>query len=551
MNRIYILLFSLFLSLNISAQQTVGVFLNDSLSYNGYTLFNATNSRTAYLIDNCGFVVNSWESEYNPGMSLYLLKNGDLLRTARVSSGFNAGGTGGRIELFNWEGDLLWAYNHSTPDYHQHHDIEPLDNGNFLVIAWELYSRQEAVEAGRNPDQLSNAGLWSEHIMELQPLGTDSAAIIWEWHAWDHLVQEHDSTKANYGVVADHPELFDLNFTPAGSSGRDWLHFNSIDYNPALDQILVSSRHWSEFFIIDRSTTSEEAASHEGGLYGKGGDILYRWGNPQSYQRGDQFSQKTFGQHDVHWVEAGLEGAGQILFYNNGSGRPAGSFSTVEAIEVPETAPGTYYLEADSTYGPASAEWTYIASNPSNFYSPRISGAQRLPNGNTLICEGTEGRFFEVDMNGNFHWEYISPVTGQGPVSQGQTIGGGNDVFRAERYSPDYPAFVDRMLEPGLPVELDPWDLDCEIHELTTSVVAVPVPVNVVVFPNPVSEHLVINWGSGEELHLEVFDLLGRKINERVLYGGGGVLNLSDWKDGIYLLGLNKSVWKKIVVKRE
>jgi hypothetical protein len=125
------LLFLLIFIANWSfAQQTVGIFQNDSLSYNGYTLLFPNVSKTTYLLDNCGNVVHTWESDYNPGLVAYLLENGDLLRTARIGSNFNGGGSGGRIERFNWEGELLWSYNYSSADFHQHHDIEYLPNGN-------------------------------------------------------------------------------------------------------------------------------------------------------------------------------------------------------------------------------------------------------------------------------------------------------------------------------------------------------------------------------------------------------------------------------------
>ena len=250
------------------AQQTIGLFLNDSLAYNGYTLI-APEYTTTYLIDNCGYVVNSWEADQRPGSSVYLLENGNLLRTGAISGSFNTGGAGGRIELFNWEGDLLWRFDYATPGFHQHHDVAALPNGNILLIAWEYHSSQNAVNNGRDPALTSSLGVWSERIVELEPVGTDEANIVWQWKLWDHLIQDFDSTKLNYGVVADHPELVDINFeaNPGGgaSSGPDWIHLNSINYNAVLDQIILSSRHFDEFWILDHSTTIQEAANHSGG----------------------------------------------------------------------------------------------------------------------------------------------------------------------------------------------------------------------------------------------------------------------------------------------
>src|SRR6185295_17254743 len=105
---------------------------------------------------------------------------------------------------------------------------------------------------------LPDGTLWPEEVVEVKPLGTDSGQIVWTWKLWDHLVQDFDSTKLNYGVVADHPELLDINYLKgniqAGNAGRDWLHANAVDYNAQLDQIMISSRVMCEVYIIDHST---------------------------------------------------------------------------------------------------------------------------------------------------------------------------------------------------------------------------------------------------------------------------------------------------------
>jgi len=122
---------------------------------------------------------------------------------------------------------------------------------------------------------------------------------------WDHLIQDYDPTRDNYGVVADHPELVDVNgWVEAGKSIHPfWNHMNSIDYNPDEDQIVLSVRGSSELWVIDHSTTSAEAAGHTGGRSGKGGDLLYRWGNPETYDAPG--SQMLFDQHDAQWIEPG------------------------------------------------------------------------------------------------------------------------------------------------------------------------------------------------------------------------------------------------------
>lgn len=517
------------------AQNTVGIIQNDSLSFNGYTLFAPSSSTTTYLIDNCGNLVNIWQSNYRPGEVAYLLENGNLLRACRLGSGtFFGGGIGGRIEMHNWEGELLWSYNHVSEDYHQHHDLEYLPNGNILLIAWEFHSEEEAIEMGRDPATVNQA-IWATQIIEIQPIGTDEAEIVWEWHLWDHLIQDHDPTKANYGIVADHPELLDINFRQVGggpSGNSDWIHANSVDYNPQLDQIIVSSRHLSEFWVIDHSTSSEEAAGHSGGNAGKGGDILYRWGNPQSYQRGTPSDQSLYLQHDVHWIEEGLPDAGKVMVFNNGLGRPDGSYSSIDVIELPLEADGNYTLSANEIYGPAELFWTYEADPPQSFFSSFISGAQRQPNGNTLICLGVRGQFFEVDAAGNTVWTYISPVAFSGPVNQGDTPTGQNTVFRAYRYAPDYEAFTGRDLTPGEPIELNPNDSNCQIL-VSTDDIMVTSPVNV--FPNPVTSYLNIINDDPAEIRVEVFDPTGRILE--IQTGSSTLsLNLNHYQKGIYFI---------------
>lgn len=505
-----ILFFLLLFCANKSfAQQTVGVFQNDSLAYNGYTLLFPNVSRFTWLIDNCGNVVHEWESDFNPGLVAYLLENGDLLRTARIGSNFNGGGSGGRIERFNWEGDLIWAYNHSSEDFHQHHDIEFMPNGNILIIAWERYTPEEAIEKGRNPQALANDGVWAEHIVEVKPVGDSDVEIVWEWHLWDHMVQDFDETKENFGVVADHPELWDIN---AGNSGVDWIHFNSIDYNPDLDQIILSSRHLSEVYIIDHSTTSEEAATHEGGNAGKGGDILYRWGNPEMYGRGTEADKKLFGQHDAQWIETDRPDEGKLLVFNNGIARPAGNYSTVDIWEAPIDADGNYIIDGNAPFGPEALSWTFGDVPNTVIYSSNISGAQRLPNGNTLICEGRTGHLLEVDYNGTYRWRYISPVVGQGFVTQGNTVSN-NNVFRAYRYGVDYPAFEDRELEAGEPLELEPTNQDCIIYDgmMVGTNDFLPLE-NVRVVGNPVSFEMLIENNTQETIFFEITDLMGRSV---------------------------------------
>lgn len=420
-----------------SAQPGSGVVFNSPDAFAGYTLFAPMSSTTTYLIDNNGQVIHTWESDYRPGNSVYLLENGNLLHTGSIqSSTFNAGGSGGIVQEFTWDGDLVWEFEYTRPMVYLHHDIEPLPNGNVLMIAWEYKSAEEVLAAGRDPDLLPSGqqqgpgqpstnsgdqGLWVDHIIEVDPT---SGTIVWEWHIWDHLVQDMNASLPNYGVVADNPGKIDLNYTQRNLQ-NDWNHVNAVDYNPALDQIVISVHNFNEIWIIDHALTTAEAA-------GPAGDLLYRWGNPAAY--GDTGTQQLFAQHDAQWIEPGLPGEGHILIFNNGDQRTR-PYSSVEEIATPIDESGTYA----TITGSDTPVWTYTG----DFYAQNISGAQRLPNGNTLICDGPHGTFIEVTAAGDMVWEYVNPVTAQ---RQGNTA---NEVFRAERYALDFAAFAGRDVSPG------------------------------------------------------------------------------------------------------
>ena len=193
---------------------------------NGYNLFSPVGSTTTTLMDNDYNVINTWTSTYGPGLSLYLLENGDLLRTASTdTTDFDNGGASGRIERYDWDGNLVWEFDYDTTAYRSHHDIEVLPNGNILLIAWQLKTEAEAIAAGRDPSQIAEGELWPDSIIEIEPTGTSGGNIVWEWHVWDHLIQDFDNTKANYGVVADNPQKIDINYM--SNANADWNHINT------------------------------------------------------------------------------------------------------------------------------------------------------------------------------------------------------------------------------------------------------------------------------------------------------------------------------------
>ncbi len=438
-----------------SAEAVIGLLQQEPEAFAGYTLFAPLSFTITYLIDLDGNQVHSWPSGYQPGNVARLLGDGTLLRAATVDNPvFGGGGAGGRIQRIAWDGSLVWDYGYSTVAHCQHHDALMLPGGNILFIAWEHKSAAAALAAGRNPALLEDGELWPDTVVEIEPSGATGGSVVWEWHVWDHLIQDYDPARANYGTVAGHPELVDVNYVSSPTNtDADWNHTNAIDYHAGFDQILLSLREFGEIWIIDHSTTTAEAAGHSGGNSGHGGDLLYRWGNPQIYGAGGAGDQMFFGQHNAQWIEESLPGGGNIMVFNNGAGRPGINYSSVEEIEPPVDDAGTYYLAPASAYGPSAPAWIYSAPVPSDFYSSYISGAVRLANGNTLICEGNSGSFFEITAGGGIVWRYVNPVTADGPQRQGAAVSG-NTVFRCYRYGPDYDGLAGRDLTPQHAVEL-------------------------------------------------------------------------------------------------
>ena len=437
------------------AQQTVGLFSNQPSSYNGYTLFNSLGSTNTYLIDNCGVKVYEWNSNFKPAASVYLLENGNLLRTNQFqNTTFSFGGTGGGIEILDPNSNVIWSYDVDSDSTLAHHDLEVLPNGNILILAIELISAQEADTCG----SLVSIDRYSEMIIEVNP---STSQIVWEWHAWDHLIQDTDSNLLCYGTISEHPKRININYAYDGTD-PDWLHANSIDYNADLDQIIINSPTFNEFWIIDHSTTTAEAADSIGGFSGNGGDILYRWGNPQAYNRGDSLDQVFEFQHDVHWIPSGFPDEGKIMIFNNGQER---GYSSIDIIEPPLDTNNfnNYLLPNDSiSYGPLNLYWSY--SDSINFFSARVSGSQQLENGNILICSGFQAKLFEIEyQTDSVVWDYIIPVTASGPITQG-TASGGNNIFKAHRFSPSYVGFNNLVLTPSTVIELNPLPSTCQIY---------------------------------------------------------------------------------------
>lgn len=442
LSRFAALVMILLIGLASQAQQTeltVGTLRGD---HSGYTLITPLRSHFVYLIDPYGRAVNEWRVS-GQGRDAFLRENGNLVVSVpklnpdeSFAANIQFAQRDGRIEEYTWDGERIWAYEFERPDFRVHHGINLMPDGNVQFIAWERKTREEAIANGRNPAILGD-GLWTDAIFEVDPTTSE---IVWEWHVWDHLVQDFDPTKANYGVVADNPQRIDINFFEGYELIEDWIHANSIGYNPQLGHLAISAREQNEIWVIDRNITTEEAA-------GPAGDLLYRWGNAAAYDRGTDETHQLFYQHDIQWIPEGLPGAGNMIAFSNTHPMAGGDFfSRIVEWTPPLQEDDSYAIDDGEPYGPLQPAWTWQTDPPQDFFSQYISGMQRLRNGNTLITYGGEGILWEVTPAGDIVWEYQLPFNGVELIAQG----GEPDarIFRARRYEDDHPALAGRDLQP-------------------------------------------------------------------------------------------------------
>jgi len=422
----------LLINLAVSSSQNV---------FEGYTLFTPQTGigggATTYLMDNDYTIIQSWQHSNGPASMPYLVSGDEpgwentlLIYPYRVDNPtMESGGVGGAVQCLTFEGELVWEYVLSNSNFQHHHDVEPLPNGNVLLIAWEKKSAAEGYAMGREVINNPLNQMWSSAIFEIQPNGSGSAEVVWEWHLWDHLVQDYCADCPNYATISNHPELFNINNGAVGTTGTpgganaDWIHINAIDYHEEWDQIVFSSRFQSEIFVIDHSTTTEEAAGHSGGNYGKGGDFLYRWGNPQNYNRGQDTDQIISDQHSINWIPYAFPGENNFILFNNyhnGSG-PWGESAVLEFVPPVDT-DGNYTIEEGEPYGPDNYSWSY----DEDIFSAMQGGSFRLPNGNTLITDCDSAHILEVTSEGEIVWEYMYSESSS-------TV-----IARAQKYSIDY-----------------------------------------------------------------------------------------------------------------
>lgn len=451
---------------------------------NGYTLFIGDR---LYLVNNCGEQVHSW-GLLAPQYHVKLLPNGNIVFIDWI---------GNSVIEKDWNDNLVKEITPQADDIELDYEVIVLENGNYLCVGRKAFSLEEFEEIGYNLDDLG----FPIHTDVVVELDSETGEIVWLWNIADHVIQERSDTIANYGVVAEHPELLNIDAisTFDWTSTESWM-INGMDYHPGLDQIVLSVRKMGEIIIIDHSTTTEEAAGHTGGSAGKGGDILYRWGNPQNYHRGTADDQHLFFQHNPNWIQYG-EHIGKIAIYDNGLNRPNVSFedrySTAPIIETPLQTDGTYALEENLAYEPSTPNVIYgLPDGENHFYSDFTSATKVLSNGNILITIGDENQVLELKPDGTKVWEYDLATAGF--------------TFRAEKYSSDYPAFEGRDLTPMETIEMPPSNVACDLEPNSNEEISTDDFLKA--WLNPHSRELFVQATIGKDYEMAIYDVLGKKL---------------------------------------
>lgn len=543
MEKILYFLSFILLTTFVYSQNTVGLLsYKEYKSFDGYNLIYPHNQPHVFLLNNCGEIVHQWEDDANwrPGNTAYLTENGLLYKVKRdaniTEDRIWAGGGGAVLEIRDWDNNVIWNFEMNDSLYRLHHDFAITDEQTIIAIAWELKNAEECVAAGRDTSTLAQGEMWPDWIFEIDP-ATDS--IIWEWHAWDHLVQDFDSTKNNYGVIAEHPERIDINF--GREDGHpDWMHSNSIDYNDDIGQILLSVPYFNEVLIIDHTTTTAQASGSNGGFSGRGGDLMYRWGNPQVYQQGDSTDQRLFFQHDAHWVDDFLNpfqpSYGNIAVFNNRVGE---DFSSVHTFDPGWDMYEWRYAKNDNVYGPSDYSRVINHPDPTAIWSTGLSSAQVLPNGNTLITAGRFGYSVELTSEGEVVWEYKTPTKGQARATQGDTLSMNNNLtFRMNRYPIDLSIFQDKDLSPKGWIELNPNEGYCDQLTPTQDVMNEDA---FQITPNPAHHFISIEWDGMKYVEFEIYSLLGQLQESYMGNGGRTYIDVSQWDRGVYFISFKES----------
>ncbi len=339
-------------------------------------VFLAGRDDVVRLIAPNGLVVRSWEAEEGAALGHPLAVNrGEFITFKSYDDGRTS------LVHLDFDGNVLFEL--FEPEGKEfHHDFDLLENGNYLILCRQDLERPE----------ISDQTIEDDCLMEVNPEGE----IVWEWTTADHFDAFGFSQEVQDGIFA---------------AGGDWAHANAASPIPAdnphtdprflAGNIIMSYRFVSRVAVVDRST----------------GDIVWT----------GQFS---IGQHDTQMVPGSLPGGGNITIFNNGFGEHYDSSIDIEDHSS--------VVEVDPITEEVVWEYTAEMSNLPrwHFYSHFISSAQRLANGNTLICEGALGRVFEVTPEGKIVWEFVSPWTG--PSGRSDDSPPSNRLYRARKVTREW-----------------------------------------------------------------------------------------------------------------
>lgn len=372
-------------------------------AFPGYTIFTPFPARSAnepfeapgevYLMDMMGKTVHTWKTPYPPFYAR-LMPDGHLVVTQRCSKpepgrpgyeDYQMGGATGMLMELDWESNPVFEHFDSA----MHHDFRKLPNGNFIYVGWELIPPDLAkkVRGGQKGTEHKDGSMFCDYFHEIDSEGK----TVWKWHGIEHFDPDIDI------IGSIHPR-------------EEWTHVNDVDVMPD-GNILSDSRHTDGAFIIDRSS----------------GEIIWRWGNVAyldeetgCIEHRNILDPKTMGgPHDGHVIAEGLPGEGNMLIYDN-----AMYIFYSRALEV-DIKTGEVVWESEDPDG--------IEGYPNGrvHFSPFISSADRLPNGNTLICSGGNGVIFEVTREKELVWHWVRAT----PNLESEVKWG---IFRSHRYGPDY-----------------------------------------------------------------------------------------------------------------
>ncbi|MCG8643002.1 MAG: aryl-sulfate sulfotransferase [Desulfobacterales bacterium] len=434
--------------MTVSIYPTGTTIFDPDKAFNGYTIYIARETGAA-LVDMNGRVVHLWEGLH--GFPNKLLPGGYVMGSLGIRNPKYGYHDQTDLVQVDWDGNVVWKFDQyefiEDPGQEgrwmarQHHDyqregnpvgyyvpgMDPLvDRGNTLILCHKNLT---------NPN-ISDKVLLDDVILEVNWDGD----IVWEWVCSDHF-DEMGFTEQAKNTMARNPNLV----LGKGEVG-DWMHINSMSaLGPNRFYDTGDQRFHPDNIIWDGRQTNIIAITDK--ISGK---IVWQVG--PDYDRSEALRKLGWiiGQHHAHMIPKGLPGAGNILVFDNGGfagfgapnpGAPTGHNDALrDYSRVLEFDPVTLEKVWQYTYLEAGA---INKMNNYNFYSPLISSAQRLPNGNTLITEGSVGRLFEVTPKHEIVWEYVSPSFGKD--------GRSNFVYRAYRVPYEWVPQLSKPEEKAVP----------------------------------------------------------------------------------------------------